>query len=378
MPRTVGIALFLCLLAAPVLAQSPERERRVAEGAEKVAESAAADTTRGGTIVLPIVGYSPDTGVLLGGFGMRFFYLDPPTAEARPSVISPVVLYTLKNQVMVFLGTDLNWGGGRWHAGLVPGYQKFPDDWYGIGRDAPADPVDDYTPEQFSFEGMIERETWGELRLGLAARAVKHQVLETGSGGPLGGGDLPGAERTVLLAPGVLAAWDTRDNTWSPRRGLWVQTGASFYREGLGSDYEFTEYRADLRGYLPLGERAALAGQLFYTSLDGTTPFFQLPTLGGQQGLRGYTAARFRDATVAMARLEWRSGPVWKRFGGVAFAGLGDVAPNPGSLTTAAGLTTVGFGLRWMINPEEQVNLRMDFGFGNGDSGFYLSLGEAF
>jgi len=31
-----------------------------------------------------------------------------------------------------------------------------------------------------------------------------------------------------------------------------------------------------------------------------------------------------------------------------------------------------------MIDPDERVNLRVDIGAGNGDGGFYLSLGEAF
>jgi hypothetical protein len=81
---------------------------------------------------------------------------------------------------------------------------------------------------------------------------------------------------------------------------------------------------------------------------------------------------------MALVRAEWRSGPVWKRFGAVAFAGAGDVAPRPGALTTAAGLTTVGLGLRWTVSPQEKVNIRMDFGFGKDDGGFFLSLGEVF
>jgi len=31
-----------------------------------------------------------------------------------------------------------------------------------------------------------------------------------------------------------------------------------------------------------------------------------------------------------------------------------------------------------VLSHEEMVNIRVDFGFGNDDSGFFLSLGEAF
>ena len=79
-----------------------------------------------------------------------------------------------------------------------------------------------------------------------------------------------------------------------------------------------------------------------------------------------------------LARLEWRSGEVWRWLGGVVFAGWGDVAPRPDLLTLDSGLWTVGAGLRVTVNEKEQVKLRLDYGLGNGDSGFYLSLGEAF
>lgn len=362
-------------LAAPV--QDPQAERRVAEAAGALADTALVPPERGDTVVLPIVAYSPDTGLMLGGFALRLFYLDPSAEGARPSAISPVVIYTLKNQWLVFLGTDLVWDEGRWHAAVVPGYQKFPDDWYGLGRGTPADPLESYTPEQFSLEGLIERKVLGELRLGLGYRVAKHQLLETEPGGVLAAG-LPGTEKSILSAPGLLAAWDTRDNTWSPRRGLWVQAGVSFSRDGWGSDYRFDEHSADLRGYLPAGDRGTLAAQVLYRSVDGIAPFYHLPRLGGEGGLRGYAGGRFLDRTMALARAKWRSGPVWKRLGAVVFAGAGDVAPRPGALTAAAGLTTFGLGLRWTVSPQEKVNIRMDFGFGKDDGGFFLSLGEVF
>jgi hypothetical protein len=62
----------------------------------------------------------------------------------------------------------------------------------------------------------------------------------------------------------------------------------------------------------------------------------------------------------------------------VVFAGLGDVAPSPTKLTLAAELWSAGFGFRYRLDDRERVNVRLDFGFGNGDSGFFLSLGEAF
>jgi hypothetical protein len=377
MLRTLGTAVLLCLIATGVRAQATGAEQKISDTAHALTDSTAVPE-RGNTVIFPFLGYTPDTGLLGGASLLRFFYLDPPGDDVRPSLISPVVIVTAKRQFMVFLGTDLNWGRGRWHAGLVPGYQRFPDDFYGIGRDVPKDPLESFTPEQFAFEGMIERKTLGELRLGLNYRVAKHRMLETEAAGVLESGQVPGSETSVVSAPGLQLAWDTRDNTWSPRGGLNALANTSFFREGWGSDYRWTEYTIDLRGYVPVGERGTLAAQVLYTTGDGTVPFYRMPRLGGQSGLRGYSGGRFLDRTMALGRVEWRSGEVWKRVGGAVFAGYGDVAPTPDKLTTAARLYTYGLGMRITLNRDEQVKIRIDFGFGNDDGGFFLSLGEAF
>ena len=48
---------------------------------------------------------------------------------------------------MVFMGTEVNWDRGRSNAGLFPSYVKFPDQFYGIGREVTLDDEEDYTPE---------------------------------------------------------------------------------------------------------------------------------------------------------------------------------------------------------------------------------------
>ena len=39
---------------------------------------------------------------------------------------------------------------------------------------------------------------------------------------------------------------------------------------------------------------------------------------------------------------------------------------------------SVGFGLRFMVDPREKINLRVDFGFGEGSSGVYIGAIEVF
>ncbi len=353
----------------------------VGAGASRAQEPAAADSLAvptGNTVLLPVLGYTPDTGMMLGGVVMRFFYLEPEYAEGRPSVFSPVFIYTSKNQIMVYLGTNLNWDKNRNALNFTPNYVKFPDQFYGIGREVDPDIDEDYTSEQIGLDLDYNRRVWHDWRLGLGHRLMKHRLAEIDPDGLLAGGAINGTENTWLSALGPTLALDSRDNLWAPDRGWWLQASARFGGADLGSDYTYQEYGLDLRGYRTVGKDLVLAGQYLTTRLEGEPPFFILPRLGGDSGLRGYRGSLYLDRTRALARVELRRSHLGRRIGAVAFAGVGDVADSPAKLTLAGELWSAGFGLRYMLDPRERLNIRMDFGFGNGDSGFFLSLGEAF
>ena len=374
------LVLTVCLAALPLLADAGDPAGEVSEDeadAAPEALAALADTAAAGggshTLVLPILGYTPDTSVMLGASVLRFFQLDP---AVETSVFSPVLVYTVKKQTIFFLGTNLYWG--RQRADIMPGYERFPDQFYGIGRDARKEDEEDYTPEKIELRATWDYEIASDVHLGANYHLLAHRLRKVTDGGLLDSGLVPGVERATLSGPGLQASLDSRDNIWSARSGLWLQGLVRFYGATWGSDYRYAHYETDLRAYLPVGETSVLACQVLATRHDGDAPFFTLPRLGGYDGLRGYRQSRYLDRTVVLARVEWRSGEVLGRFGWVGFAGIGDVAPRPGLLTLAAELWTVGGGLRYTLDERERVKLRLDVGFGNGDSGFYLAFGEAF
>ncbi len=343
-------------------------------------EAAAADSlaNTSSRVWLPILGYTPDTGMLVGGSVLQFFYLEPDFEDCRPSVFSPVFIYTFENQIMAFLGLSLNWGENRNAANIVPQYFNFPDQFYGIGRDVSEDDEEDYTSKRLGLDLDYNRKVLGDLRLGVSYSLLKNQLRELDPEGQLVNGSIKGTEDTWLSAVGPALIFDTRDNTWSPDRGWYLQTMARFGGSGIGSDYNYQEYSLDLRKYWTVGENTVLAGQYLAKHFAGDVPFFSLPRLGGNDGLRGYRGALYSDQSRTLGRLELRRSQIWRGLGAVVFAGIGDVAPSPEKLTLANELWTAGFGLRYMLDAKEKVNVRLDFGFGNGDSGFYLSLGEAF
>ena len=379
--RSGILSICICLhFLSPVMSMAQEETAPVMEMNKALTETAVADSlaNTSSRVLLPVLGYTPDTGVMLGGTVLQFFYLEPDFTESRPSVFSPVFIYTLKNQIMVYLGLGLNWDENRNALNVVPHYLKFPDQFYGIGRDVSVDNEEDYTSKRMGVDLDFNRKVWRDWRLGLSYRLVRHQLAEVDPEGQLIGGTVNGTEDSWLSGVGPALILDNRDNTWAPDKGWFLQAVARFGGSDMGSAYTYQEYTLDLRGYWTVGENTVLAGQYLTTRLEGDVPFFILPRLGGDTALRGYRGGLYMDQTRALGRLELRRSHLWGRLGAVAFAGIGDVAPSPEKLTLGSELWSAGFGLRYMLDPKERVNIRLDFGFGNGDSGFYLSLGEAF
>ncbi|MCB1183228.1 BamA/TamA family outer membrane protein [bacterium] len=379
--RRIGAAAVVAGLLLGAGAGAVRSQEQAGPAAREGTVAAAIDSARasGSTVYLPVLGSTPDTGFMFGAVALRFFYPDHDAPDPRPSVFSPTFVYTARSQMLIYLGVDLVWDANRNELEFVPSYIDFPDSYFGIGRDADPD-ADEVTYDGRSVAADLRfaRAVRGDWRLGLDGRAVRQ---ETGNFSPAGAsslGGLAGTGTSTLVKLGPSLALDSRDNTWSPRRGLWLHGVWRFAGKALGSDYALDEVVVDLRGYRSLGPDLILAGQTLLTRQTGAVPFWALPRLGGDEGLRGYRGALYRDRTCALARAELRRDALWGRLGGVVFAGVGDVAPDPSALTLAGRLWTVGGGLRFMIDTRERVNIRADVGFGNGDAGFFLSLGEAF
>lgn len=341
--------------------------------------NAPADSSRSGTSVLfPVLGYTPETKFLAGATYLRFFQLGGPEDTSRHSMLSPLLVVTTRKQIIIQLGSDLYWANGLRHAVIAPEYQLFPDTFFGMGRDTRDADKEDYTSEQVALNLLFERRVLDDFFLGVTYGLKVHRITETEADGLLESGQFRGTGRTFLSVPGIKLSWDSRDHTLSPGRGVFAQSEIKFSQTELGSDFRYTEFIVDLRKYWPLGGGGTFAAQVNSKTVIGEPPFFILPRLGGYEGLRGYLSSRYPDQARLFARMEWRSPQLWKRFGCAVFAGYGDVAPSVDKLTTSAQLYTYGAGLRFLLSPREKVNVRIDMGFGNGDSGLYVGLGEAF
>ena len=94
--------------------------------------------------------------------------------------------------------------------------------------------------------------------------------------------------------------------------------------------------------------------------------------------MRGFYDGRYRDMDYYALQGEYRFPIVW-RFGGVAFGSVGKVGPDIPTLFSFSDLrAAVGVGLRFLMDPENQVNFRIDVAYNGKETAFYFNVLEAF
>ena len=177
----------------------------------------------------------------------------------------------------------------------------------------------------------------------------------------------------VNLAPKLV--FDTRDSPFYPREGWLVEGSLAFSRSAYGSDVDYERHDWAVNRYLPVTEQGTLALRVASQYVGGDAPFFVFPAFGAGSDLRGYQTGTYRDRFLFAAQAEWRQ-RLSDRWGAVAFAGLGTVAPD--AFSWGRSLPSGGVGLRWVAAPKNDLSLRLDVAWGRGESEFYVSIGEAF
>jgi hypothetical protein len=170
---------------------------------------------------------------------------------------------------------------------------------------------------------------------------------------------LPNALGTFPTDPGVTAqpnflhgtvsvTADTRDHKGYARRGGVYRASASAYSDRDYGPYSYRRYELEGVQYVPVtSDTWTLAfhgwGVFSDTSAGNKVPFYMLPSLGGQNTLRGYYDYRFHDRNMLVASAESR----WALFSHVdaaAFFDAGNVSPTVSGLDLRK--TSWGGGLR--------------------------------
>lgn len=100
---------------------------------------------------------------------------------------------------------------------------------------------------------------------------------------------------------------ERRNSEFAPSSGFRYETGANLSESFLGSDYSFNKLFADFRHYYSPFNNVVLAHKAEVRHSSGDVPFWQLPILGNEKGLRGYSLDRFIGDSSVLQILELRT-----------------------------------------------------------------------
>ena len=329
-------------------------------------------------VFLPVPKASPAIGGGLQLIGARFFQMDP---KSQPSVLGAGAGYYSSETWFVGAGGSVNFSEDRWRVSGGVAYLDAKYDFYGIGNDA-GDNGFRIPLRQTGTAASIKllRHVGANWYVGGGYRYFDSQA-----GLNLSLPQFPEFEEIlnkgvhiVSAGPTLAASYDTRDLNMNPRSGTYITIDAIFPSKTFGSDSNYDRVKIKLNRFWPATETITVAGRITACGASSNTPFFDLCYFGSDNDLRGYVVGRYQDLTMLSAQGEVRV-QFRPRWGGVVFAGLGQVAPTFGEMTDDNLLPAGGFGVRWMAAPKNKVNIRADVAWGeDGDALFYLSIGEAF
>jgi Omp85 superfamily domain len=337
----------------------------------------------GGSSVTPLAAPIPFKNSQLGwGLGLMIgaIHRFDPDTTLKPSIGAVMGFYTenkswgLAAMEMARLQHD------RWRLRGMLSHMDLRYDYYGIGQDAgeAGHKVGIDQTMTFGAGAGLRRITSG---LYLGPSIVWMQTtskLQNGAppDAPPPTGDMSQAN---LLAPGIQAELDTRNDDYWPSQGSVARIKSAFFSSALGSSRDFQRYSGGWSWYTKLrGKHLLLATNVNGAAALGDVPFYALPSIGaGQGGLRGYTQGRYRDNVMTTAQAELRM-HTDGRLGATIFGGFGQVAQSFSKITNAQALPAGGLGLRFQLTRNFPMHMRFDYAWGkNGNIG-YFGVSEAF
>ena len=321
-------------------------------------------------ITEPAVGYG-------GGLALLFFQESIAESQRKSLERGERMAPPNIGGVAAFLTSNGTWGGGVGYMGSSRGdrfrYQaelakvELVLDYYGPRQ----------IPRRFTTEAPYLTID-GLARLGQSDLFVGARYYYFGATsrfeGDLPFEILPEEIESPLGRASVLIDYDSRDNTLTPSRGLFLEIDIGWSRPALGSKRSFNSQLARCFGYIPLGRSVILGLRGDGQFTNGEVPFYALPYLA----LRGIPAMRYqgRDTLLAEVEVRYNLTGRWALliFGGGGKAYGGRVAFDEAHLVGGGGA-----GFRYLIARKLGLYAGIDLARGSGsdDTNIYFQVGSA-
>ena len=324
----------------------------------------------------PYVFYSPESDFSVGAAAILTFRL----LQEEGTNLSSITLggyYSVKNQYNIALNPEIYFAHNQYLVFGVVEFGRIVDKFWGVGINTDDTGNADYAKNVFRVQLTGQTEIVKRLKVGLMYEFNNTLILEKRNNGFLLNDQVTGSNGGKIAGLGISLAWDSRDDVIYPSTGGYYKFDYIEFHTAVASDFDFRRITIDLRRFFSLKTNHIIGIQAYGKIVGGDPPFYELAALGGGQLMRGYYEGRFRDKYYTALQSEYRATP-WGKFGYAAFLGYGTVADDFSGFRLKDFKYSYGAGLRYAIQEEDKLNVRVDFGVGQGTTGIYFSIKEAF
>lgn len=339
-------------------------------------------------LVFPLLAYSAETSL---GFGLATAYIfktKKGDSLTRTSTIPTGLIYTTKGQIILGVGGNIFFPKEKYLMRFENTISKFPDRFWGLGNNSKQEAEEVYSYSQFLINPQLLRKVYKRLFVGAVFELQKIFDMEYDKKGVFDRSNVYGKNGGLSVGFGGVVSYDTRTDSYAPKRGGVIQITAMNFTKSLGSEFPHSILRFDVRKYFKTTRTHVLAFQATGTFTDGEAHFRNLGLLGSSTMMRGYYAGRYKDNHALAIQGEYRM-PLIGRFGAVGFMSVGRVADRIENFSYEKLKYAIGAGLRFALIKNETLNLRLDYGLGFNDdnnqntfklnsSNLYILISEAF
>lgn len=320
----------------------------------------------------PVGFRTPETGFGIGAAAVYNFYINKADTLSPASQLQAGFAVTQERQFLYYLPFQLFWNQRNWYAYGELGHYDYNYFFFGVGNSL--DNQQEFYEVNFTRVRLnLLRKVWRSWYAGARLWTERWTFTEFEEGGALASGQVAGSPGGLTWDPGIILFSDRRDNVFFPRSGTYLELTSQHASGAFG----WSRYRVDARAYLTVVENNVWANELFVDLTYGDTPFYMMTMFGGTKRMRGYYEGRYRDNSGILWQTEWRS-RVWRRWGVNAFYSAGIVDDTFADWSFNNLRMAGGGGVRFVLDREKDLNLRLDVGFGTNSTLFYFTVGEAF
>lgn len=316
--------------------------------------------------------YSVDTKFGIGLIASGLYRIDKEDLSLAPSDVAVYTNFTTSGFLAIGIQNTTIFPNDKYRLNYDMSFRYMPSKFYGIGYESGArDNPTDYDEYYVGLQMDIRRKILPNTYIGFAFsaqnnRAKKFEDVDLKPEGP---------SNNTAVGAGFILSYDSRDFIPNASKGLFIQYDQMFFPTMLGSKNYFGNINFTARAYQEVWRNALLAFDLNGEFKNGDVPWTMLSKLGGARQMRGYFNGQYRDRKQINSQIELRQ-KIKGRHGVAAWAGAGNVFETINKFDWSQTLPTYGLGYRWEF--KNRVNVRLDYGFGKRQSGFYFNIYESF